>query len=251
LEEFNMSMQVTAITHKRDAVFASIISQVTPSESSVLKKVAYEPLFLAHLRDELKVKGIRRVSMHEPLTNLRRVIFLQFDDDTPREEVWRGLSGAATLQAQCGKIVIAVSGDIDPTNTDAIFWSLAYRTNPVEDLQITTDRSVGHGPKSAMGTTDSGILIDATRKVTMPPLALPTQPYMEAAREIWEELELPRLSPQPPWHGYSLGDWDDTWEQFARNAVDGRWADNGRATFERRRSGVKPETPVRDVEGDR
>ncbi len=251
LEEFNMSMQVTAITHKRDAVFASIISQVTPSESSVLKKVAYEPLFLAHLRDELKVKGIRRVSMHEPLTNLRRVIFLQFDDNTPREEVWRGLNGAATLQAQCGKIVIAVSSDIDPTNTDAIFWSLAYRMNPVEDLQIMADRSVGHGPKSAMGTTDSGILIDATRKVTMPPLALPTQPYMEAAREIWEELELPRLSPQPPWHGYSLGDWDDTWEQFARNAVDGRWADNGRATFERRRSGVKPETPVRDVEDDR
>jgi 4-hydroxy-3-polyprenylbenzoate decarboxylase len=251
LEEFNMSMQVTAITHKRDAVFASIISQVTPSESSVLKKVAYEPLFLAHLRDELKVKGIRRVSMHEPLTNLRRVIFLQFDDNTPREEVWRGLNGAATLQAQCGKIVIAVSSDIDPTNTDAIFWSLAYRTNPVEDLQIMADRSVGHGPKSAMGTTDSGILIDATRKVTMPPLALPTQPYMEAAREIWEELELPRLSPQSPWHGYSLGDWDDTWEQFARNAVDGRWADNGRATFERRRSGVKPETPVRDVEDDR
>ena len=50
LEDFNMSMQVTAITRKRSPVFASIVSQVTPSESSVLKKVAYEPLFLAHLR---------------------------------------------------------------------------------------------------------------------------------------------------------------------------------------------------------
>ena len=250
LEDFNMSMRVTAITHKRDAVFASIISQVTPSESSVLKRVAYEPLFLAHLRDELKVKGILRVSMHEPLSNIRPVIFLQFDDGTPREEVWRGLNGAATLQAQCGKIVIAVSRDIEPTNTDAIFWSLAYRTNPAEDLQITTDRSVGHGPKSAAGTADSGILIDATRKVTMTPLALPTRPYMEAAREIWEELQLPRLSPQVPWHGYAMGDWTDTWEQFARNAVAGRWLDNGRATFERRRAGVKPETPVRSVEDD-
>ena len=46
LEDFNMSMQVTAITHKRAPVFVSIISQVTPSESSVLKKVAMEPLFL-------------------------------------------------------------------------------------------------------------------------------------------------------------------------------------------------------------
>ena len=32
LEDFNMSMQVTAITHKRAPVFASIVSQVTPSE---------------------------------------------------------------------------------------------------------------------------------------------------------------------------------------------------------------------------
>ncbi|HEY5623601.1 MAG TPA: UbiD family decarboxylase [Gammaproteobacteria bacterium] len=249
-EEFNMSMRVTAITHKQDAVFASILSQVTPSESSVLKKVAYEPLFLSHLRDELKVEGILRVSMHEPLTNLRRVIFLQFEDDTPREEIWRGLKGAASLQAQCGKIVIAVSSDIDPTNTDAIFWSLAYRTNPVEDLEITTDRSMGHGPKVEAGAKDSGFLIDATRKTTLPPLALPTRPYMEAAREIWEELGLPKLTPQSPWHGYSMGDWTEGWERFAQNAAAGRWVENGIATFERRRSGIKPETPVRRVEDD-
>ena len=84
----------------------------------------------------------------------------------------------------------------------------------------------------------------------MPPLALPARPYMEAAREIWEELGLPRLSPQPPWHGFPLGDWNETWEQFARNAVEGRWIDNGRATFERRRAGIKPETPVRYVEDE-
>src|SRR4029450_2314510 len=67
LEDFNMSMQVTAITHKRSPVFASIISQVTPSESSVLKKVAMEPLFFTHLRHRLGIKEIRRVVLHEPL----------------------------------------------------------------------------------------------------------------------------------------------------------------------------------------
>ncbi len=77
LEDFNMSMQVTAITRKRTPVFVSIISEVTPSESSVVKKVAYEPMFLSHLRDQLSIKGVRRVVMHEPLTNLRKVIFVQ------------------------------------------------------------------------------------------------------------------------------------------------------------------------------
>src|SRR5438552_17581826 len=51
LEAFNMPMQVTAITHKRKPVFCSIISQVTPSESSLVKRVAYEPLWLAHLKE--------------------------------------------------------------------------------------------------------------------------------------------------------------------------------------------------------
>src|SRR5882757_9773274 len=63
LEAWNMPMQVTAITHKRAPVFCSIISQVTPSESSLVKKVAYEPLYLAHLRDHLAVRGVRRVVM--------------------------------------------------------------------------------------------------------------------------------------------------------------------------------------------
>src|SRR5262249_25436925 len=109
LEDYNLSMRVTAITRKKNPVLVSIISQVTPSESSVLKRVAYEPLFLEHLKSALNVKGIKGVVMHEALTYVRPVIFLQFDRSAPQSEVWRGLHGAATLQAQCGKIVIAVS----------------------------------------------------------------------------------------------------------------------------------------------
>src|SRR5262249_3265631 len=125
LEAYNMPMRVTAITHKKAPVFCSIISQVTPSESSLVKRVAYEPLWLAHLKDHLGIKGVRRVVMHEPLTNLRPVIFVQYAAGTARTEVWRGLQGASTLMPNCGKICIAVSEDIDPANTDAIFWSLA------------------------------------------------------------------------------------------------------------------------------
>jgi 4-hydroxy-3-polyprenylbenzoate decarboxylase len=248
LEDFNMSMQVTAITHRRAPVFVSLISQVTPSESSVIKRVAYEPMFLAHLRDHLAIKAIRRVVLHEPLTNVRPVIFLQFAPGAARSEVWRGLQGASTLRADCGKIVVAVSEDIDPLNTDAVLWSLAHRANPREDVQIVPYRSAGHGPKSNRRETDSTLLIDATLKSAMPPLALPARGYMEQARAIWEELGLPALKPQPPWHGYSLGDWDARWDTFAERAVTGRWAESGTETFARRRGGLTPETPAREVE---
>jgi len=248
LEDFNMSMKVTAITHKRAPVFVSIVSQVTPSESSVIKKVAFEPMFLSHLRDQLGVRGIKGLTMHEPFTNLRKVIFLQFARGTARSEVWRGLQGAATLRADCGKICIAVSEDIDPANTDAIFWSLAYRSDPGVDVHIVPYRSAGHGPKSG-AREDSTILIDATLKHDMPPLALPRREYMEHARGIWDELGLPAISPQAPWHGYSLGDWDEHYDVYARRAVEGRWADSGKETFERRRGGLIPETPARNIEG--
>src|SRR5882724_38309 len=231
LEDFNMSMRVTAITHRQSPVFVSIISQVTPSESSVLKKVAMEPLFLTHLRQNLSIKGVRRVVMHEPLSNLRKVIFVQYAQGTPRTEVWRGLHGASTLLADCGKICVAVSEDIDPTNTDAVFWSLAYRSNPVDDVHVAQHRSAGHGPKSGPRSEESTLLIDATLKHTAPPLALPGREFMEHAKSIWQELGLPALAPQPPWHGYSLGDWSQSWDIYAQRAVAGRWAQSGEETL--------------------
>jgi 3-polyprenyl-4-hydroxybenzoate decarboxylase len=205
-------------------------------------------LFLSHLRDHLSVKGVRRVVMHEPLSNLRPVIFVQFSNDTPKSEIWRALQGTAARQADCGKFVIGVSEDVDPSHVDAVMWSLAYRCNPIEDVHIEPYRSAGHSPKSGPAQVDSTLLIDATLKYPMAPLALPGREYMERAQMLWRELGLPALSPRSPWHGYSLGDWNDIWEQFARNAVEGAWTTNGENTWARRRGGLTPETPARTIE---
>jgi UbiD family decarboxylase len=245
LEGYNMSMQVTAITHKRKPVWLSILSEVTPSESSVMKRVAYEPRYLSHLRDTLAIKGVRRVVMHETLSNLRKIVFVQFAPGVPRTEIWRALHGAATLQADIGKYVIGVSEDIDPNNPDAVFWSLAYRANPIEDVHIAPYRSRGHGPKSEGSGEESTMLIDATQKTPDPPISLPKREYMERARAIWQELGLPPITPRQPWHGYSLGDWDPVWDTYAERAVAGRWEETGKETFARRRGGLTPETPVK------
>ena len=44
---------------------------------------------------------------------------------------------------------------------------------------------------------------------------------MERAREIWEESDLPKLNPRPPWSGYSLGMWPEEAAIQAENAVAG------------------------------
>jgi UbiD family decarboxylase len=249
LEAFNMPMQVTAITHRRHPVFASIISQVTPSESSLVKKVAYEPLYLAHLKDTLAVRGVRRVILHEPLTNLRPVIFVQFAAGTARSEVWRGLNGAAAFQAIFGKLVIGVSEDIDPANMDAVLWSIAYRCNPIDDVQIAPYHGGDQGSQYSSSGRASKLLIDATIKGPMPPLALPKKEFMERAQALWAKLDLPPITLKAPWHGYPLGDWIERWDTYAERAVSGAWEETGRETLARQRTGLKPETSVRKVEG--
>jgi UbiD family decarboxylase len=249
LEEYNMPMRVTAITHRKQPIVPSYISQVAPSESSVIKRVAYEPLFLAHLRDTLGIRGVKRVSLHEPLTGLLRLTVVVVEKGAPRTEVWRALNGAAFFKGDCGKICVAVNDDIHPDNSDALFWAIAYRSNPVEDVQLVPHRGQGHGPKREHGgDEDSTMLIDATMKGDMPPLALPKQAYMERARKIWEELGLAPLRPQSPWFGYSLGDWLPTWDEAAERAVNGLYLENGRISEQQKRKGLKPETKFRPGE---
>ena len=148
----------------------------------------------------------------------------------------------------CGKIVVAVSEDIDPESTDAVLWSLAYRSNPIEDVHIQPYRGNLQGAQYGPHSADSSMLIDATRKRPMPPLALPAREFMERARAIWDELGLPALTAQSPWHGYTLGDWTEAWDLFAHRAAAGDWEQNGIDTLARQRAGLDPETPVGKVE---
>jgi 4-hydroxy-3-polyprenylbenzoate decarboxylase len=250
LEEYNFVMTVTAITRRKQPIISSIISQVTPSESSVIKRVAYEPMFLSHLRDTLSIKGVKKVALHEPLTNLRRVVMVQLERGVPKTEVWRALYGVSSFMPAVGKYCIAIDEDIDPDNGDSVFWAMSYRANPALDVQILKHRARGHGPVLQGVESDSTMLIDATLKADMPPLALPKKKYMEHAKLLWEKLGLPPLKPESPWHGYSLGDWTEEWDLAAERAAQGEYLRNGERSAQWRRKLENPQVPIRDVLGD-
>jgi 4-hydroxy-3-polyprenylbenzoate decarboxylase len=237
LQEYNMVFEVSAITRRESPIYTSIISQVTPSESSAIKKVALEPLYLNHLQNECNLDSVIDVELHEPLTNLRRLMVVQMDDDADDSEVWRALYATVSLRPAHGKIVIAVDEDIDPGNLDALFWAMSYRSNPVEDVEFVEGRNIGHAPKNERGiVNDSALLWDATLKQDLPPISLPKKEYMERAREIWEDLDLPELDPEPPWYGYSLGEWSEWNEIQAQRAVEGRYYETGKDLRQFRKS---------------
>ncbi|HEX3969982.1 MAG TPA: UbiD family decarboxylase [Stellaceae bacterium] len=252
LQEYNAFMEITAITRRRDAILTSIVSQVTPSESSLMKRVALEPMMVQHLTATLGIKGVRKVSMHEPLTNLRKVLVLVVDRTLPTTEIWRAMYGAAALHRAAGKYIIAVNDDIDPDNADALLWAMSYRANPMLDMHVLPHRDQGHGPRSHRnGGEDGSVLIDATLKEPYPPVSLPKKPYMERAKKIWEELGLPALKPEQPWYGYSLGEWSEEFDEAAERAVKGDYFVTGEMIAKRRRKDVGMNTEIRELKGEK
>lgn len=238
----NPFMDVTCITRKKNPILVSWTSQVTPSESSIIKRVGYEPLFLRFLKTELGIKSVLRVAMHEPLTNLRKVIVVQLRKPT-EAETWRALMAAATFHPGVGKFLVAVDEDIDPWDMDMIMWAISYRSMPDKDVQILKGRERGHGPPfgrddqpvETRAADESALLINAILRDSFPPVSLPKKEYMEKARAIWEELGLPPLSPKAPWYGYSLGDWDEELEEEAQLAVRGDYLRSGEKLKTRRK----------------
>ena len=238
--QFNPFMDVTAVTHRKDAIYVSWLSQLTPSESSVIRKIGYDRLMLVHLRDECRVQSVLRVEMHEPLTNTYKLVIIQMR--RPSEaEVWRALHAACSFHPGVGKIVVAVDEDIDPSNEAAVFWAMCYRMKPHKDVHIVPGMEKGHAPPflykdDVFGTDvvsyhlpadESAMLCNAIQKEPFPPISLPKREYMEHARKLWEELGLPKLKPEMPWYGYSLGQWDDELDEEARLAVEGRHYETG------------------------
>jgi len=250
LQEYNAFMDVTAITRRRQAVLTSFISQVTPSESSTIRRVAMEPVFLNYLQTTLGVRGVIRVSMHEPLTSVIALLAIQFKRDTPRTEIWRALYGAASLHRYAGKWIVAINEDIDPENSDALFWAMCYRTQPQHDVKILDRKDPGHGPRGPRdGGESAAVLIDATLKGIYAPVALPKRQYMENAKRIWERLGLGPLKPEPPWYGHDLGFWPAELAREAELAMKGEYFKTGAKAARMRRRDVAMNTPISKVPG--
>ncbi len=251
LQEYNAFMDVTAITRRKNAILTSIISQVTPSESSLIKLIFMEPMLLKSLRD-LGLKCVKRVSLHEPLTNIRRVVVLHMEKNSQRVEVWRAMYALIAQHRALGKYVIAVDEDIDPKDMDAVWWALSYRCNPAIDMEVIKHRDQGHGPRSQRnGGEDASVLFDATLKEPFPPISLPKREFMENAKKIWEELGLPPLKPQSPWFGTSLGEWDESFDVMAERAVKSEYWTTGDIIAQKRRNDVEMNTELRTLKKDK
>ena len=210
--------EVTAITHRRAPVYQGIVSEFPPSESTVIRKIAFDAIYLRHLRDSCNIPSVTKVATHE-MASCNMLFVIQ--------------------------LFIAVDVDVDPDSMDAVLWALSYSMQPHRDAEIIRgkvprlDPSVS--PSSDVrqltypdGMGSSAILINACREHPYLPVSLPRRDLMEAAKARWEGLGLPALDLRTLWYGYPLTEWTPENEEEAGLAVTGRYLETGAKLLERR-----------------
>jgi 4-hydroxy-3-polyprenylbenzoate decarboxylase len=226
-------LEVKAITHRRAPIYQGIISEFPPSESSVMRKVAFDAIYLNHLKGACNIPSVTKVACHE-MASCNMLFVIQLDKPALGQP-WQALRAAASFDASLGKIFIAVDSDVDPDSMDAILWALSYSTQPHRDMEIIRgkvprlDPSVTPSPDSAYpdGAGASALLINAVREHPYLPVSLPRQDFMEDAKARWDRLGLPALDLRSPWHGYALTQWSVENAVEALLAVTGRYFETG------------------------
>ena len=227
---------ITCITHRRHPVYSCFLSQFPPSESSKLRQIGSEGVYLKFLRHDANVPAIMDVAFHETGGSWQYCV-LRLKKNHPYEP-WQALHAAAGLSPLQGKILIAVDEDIDPWDAESVNWALSFRLQPHRDVEIIRGRVAGLDPSGASPDSPdarypnpphggSAMLMDATRKFPYPPVALPAREFMEKAKANWEKLGLPQLSPKEPWCGYELGFWTDEEKAEAVTALKGDYYQTG------------------------
>ncbi len=236
-----MFVQVTAIAHRRHPIFTSFISQYPPSESTVLRSVGREATIQRFLVEQHRLAGVLEVALVEQV-GAYALLVVRVDQQRgarPRD-VLQALAASGRLLS---KVVVVVDEDIRARDLGHVWHAIGYRAQAPRDIFTVPmspnplDPSLAPPGRRGRGVSGGALMIDATRKWPYPPLSLPKRSFMDRARELWQELDLPDLSLQEPWHGYELDGWSAEEAEEADLAVEGRSYETG-AKFARQR--VKP-----------
>lgn len=232
--------EIAAITHRARPVYQGIISEFPPSESTVIRKAAFDAIYLNHLKNACNIPSVTKVACHE-MASCNMMFVIQLDRPALGQP-WQALRTAAAFDSSLGKILIAVDSDIEPNSMDAVLWALSYSMQPHRDVEIIRGKVPRLDPSVTPGADEnypdglgaSAMLINACREHPYLPVSLPRRDFMETALARWQALGLPALDLKAPWHGYPLSAWTAENAEEAELAVTGRYFETGAKLAKRR-----------------
>ncbi|MGU3494796.1 UbiD family decarboxylase [Xanthobacteraceae bacterium A53D] len=170
--------KVTAITHRRDAIFQGLLTGKPITENHVLKQIPFEASVLRQLKAQFP--SITDVAVTCSGGVQTYVVIAM----TPRYE---GEARHAILAAMASNLhpkwVIAVDPDIDIRSSSEVEWAQSFRVKPREDVFIIDRTATAPLDPYTDGGYSSSVGIDATR------------PF---------GVEFPEVSEVPDWRTFDL-----------------------------------------------
>jgi UbiD family decarboxylase len=184
--------RITAITHRKGAIYYGYTSQMPPSESTVIQSLSNAPVLLKQLRHDLGEKTVRDVFIDLTFGGLLAHGIVAMKPMVPghAKKIGRILADTTPL-----KRITIVDEDIDVRDPLHVEWAMNSHYNPVRDTVIIDDVffPMGMDPSVRVDATEMGskIVIDATQTVDAGELSLPPREIMDKALEVWREAGLP------------------------------------------------------------
>ncbi len=186
---------ITSLSRRRDAIYYGYISQMPPSESTMIQSQTNEGLILRMLRDDHGETAVQDVAIDLTYGGLLAHCIVSM---TPRDAEHAKRVGRLVAENTLLKRVTVVDEDVDIRDPFHLDWALNSRYNPARDTIIIENVTTGIilDPSVRMRDgqpieTGSKVVIDATEKTGAGDISLPPEDLMWKAKEIWDGLGLP------------------------------------------------------------
>ena len=187
-------VRITAITHRKDAIYYGYSSQMPPSESTVLQSLTNAPVLLKMLRHDIGDQSIRDVFIDLTFGGLLAHCIVSMKPEVPghAKRVGRLIADMTTI-----KRVTVVDADVDIRDPLHVEWAVNSHYNPVRDTIIIEDVYAGLDPSLRVvdGVKELGskVVIDATQSIEAGEFSLPPRDLMMKALDVWREVGLPEF----------------------------------------------------------
>jgi len=151
-------LEISAISHRQDAIFQTALTGLPTTDNHVLKMIPMEASCYAFLKQ--RFPGVKKVHFHGA-GGVGLMAIVSIEQHTKSEA--RNML-ATMLSAQGTKVVIAVDEDVDIFDLDSVMWAVCTRSQADRDLIVLPNMAAFQLDPSA---PEPGILttmgIDATK----------------------------------------------------------------------------------------
>ena len=232
-------MRVTAITHRKGALFTPVPVGLPPSDTNAVWGFCNAATLYQKLRYDCRLPVD---DVYFPQMGGGNDFCIIRLENNAKPSAPRQVLNVASGLWPGAKYIIAVDNDIDVREPETLIWALSFRVRPESDVSVQAGRHAGLDPSFGATGSSKGkmassghvrehykVLIDATAAGPYPPVALPRREFMERALEIWEsQPDLPEPRMRTPWYGYELGFWGAEEQELADLMVAGDYKEVGR-----------------------